>query len=179
MVPISIKMWNLKKLWLLKKIFKKKFSALSEFGTSLVVQWLRLHTPNAGGPGSIPVRELDPKWVCSVAQSCLIHRNPMDCSLPDSSVHGILQARILGWVAIAFSRRSPGPRDRTCVSWVSCIGSQILYHCTTWEACASQPRAPLLQRKIPYATAKTGSGLLIDFFLKVASGYSYLLDQIN
>ena len=39
-----------------------------------------------------------------VAQSCPILCNPMDCSLPGSSVHGIFQARILGWVAISFSR---------------------------------------------------------------------------
>ena len=38
-----------------------------------------------------------------VAQSCPTLRNPMDCSLPDSSVHGILQARVLEWVSIAFS----------------------------------------------------------------------------
>ena len=38
-----------------------------------------------------------------VAQSCLTLRDPMDCSLPGSSVHGILQARVLEWVAIAFS----------------------------------------------------------------------------
>ena len=38
-----------------------------------------------------------------VAQSCLILRDPMDCSLPGSSAHGIFQARVLGWVAIAFS----------------------------------------------------------------------------
>ena len=38
-----------------------------------------------------------------VAQSCLILRDPMDCSLPGSSVHGISQARVLEWVAIAFS----------------------------------------------------------------------------
>ena len=38
-----------------------------------------------------------------VAQSCLTLRNPMDCSLPGSSVHGILQARVLEWGAIAFS----------------------------------------------------------------------------
>ena len=38
-----------------------------------------------------------------VTQSCLTHRNPMDCSLPGSSVHGIFQARVLEWVAIAFS----------------------------------------------------------------------------
>ena len=44
---------------------------------------------------------------------------------PGFSVHGILQARILEWVAIPFSRGSSQPRDRT---WVSCIGRQILYH---------------------------------------------------
>ena len=38
-----------------------------------------------------------------VAQSCPILRNPMDCSLPGSSVHGIFQSRVLEWVAIAFS----------------------------------------------------------------------------
>ena len=38
-----------------------------------------------------------------VAQSCLTLSDPMDCSLPGSSVHGIFQARVLQWVAIAFS----------------------------------------------------------------------------
>ena len=38
-----------------------------------------------------------------VAQSCLILRDPMDCSLPGSSIHGSFQARVLEWVAIAFS----------------------------------------------------------------------------
>ena len=38
-----------------------------------------------------------------VAESCLTLRDPMDCSLPGSSVHGIFQARVLEWVAIAFS----------------------------------------------------------------------------
>ena len=51
-----------------------------------------------------------------VAQSCPTHCNPMNCSLPSSSVHGILQARILEWVAISFSRGSSQPRDRTQVS---------------------------------------------------------------
>ena len=46
-----------------------------------------------------------------VAQSCLTLSDPMDCSLPGSSVRGILQARILEWVAIAFSRGSSRPRD--------------------------------------------------------------------
>ena len=49
----------------------------------------------------------------------------------DSSVHGILQAKILQWVAIFSSRVSYWPRDRTLVS---CIGRQILYHWATWKA---------------------------------------------
>ena len=51
--------------------------------------------------------------VALVAQSCLTLRNPMDCSPPGSSVHGILQARILEWVAISSSRGSSPPSDRT------------------------------------------------------------------
>ena len=50
-----------------------------------------------------------------VAQSCLTLCDPMDCSLPGSSVHGILQAGILEWLAIPFSKGSSRPRDRTWV----------------------------------------------------------------
>ena len=46
-------------------------------------------------------------------QLCLTLRDPIDCSLPGSSVHGFFQARILEWVAIPFSRGSSQPRDRT------------------------------------------------------------------
>ena len=53
-----------------------------------------------------------------VTQSCLTLCNPMDCSPHDSSVHGILQARILKWVAISFSRGPSWPRDRI---WVFCL----------------------------------------------------------
>ena len=57
--------------------------------------------------------------VCVHAQSCLNTLcNPMNCSLPGSSVHGILQARILEWVAISFSMGSSQPMDRNHVSWV-------------------------------------------------------------
>ena len=55
------------------------------------------------------------KW-SEVAQSCLTLCNPMDCSPPGSSVHGIFQAWILEWVAISFSRGSSWPRDQTLVS---------------------------------------------------------------
>ena len=51
-----------------------------------------------------------------VAQSCPTLCNPVDCSLPGSSVHGIIQARILEWVAISFSRGSSRPGGRTQVS---------------------------------------------------------------
>ena len=60
-------------------------------------------------------------------QSCPTLCNPMDCSLPGSSVHGILQAR-LEWVAVLSSRGSSQPRDQTCISYFSCIGRQVLYH---------------------------------------------------
>ena len=50
---------------------------------------------------------------CSVTQSCPALCDPVDCSSPGSSVHGILQARILQWVAIPFSRGSSQPRDGT------------------------------------------------------------------
>ena len=52
----------------------------------------------------------------------------MDCSPPRSSVHGILQARILEWVAMPSSRGCSRPRDRTCVSSVSCIDRWVLDH---------------------------------------------------
>ena len=61
-----------------------------------------------------------------VTQSCPTLGNPMDCSPPGSSIHGIFQARVLEWVAISFSRRSSLPRDWT---WVSCIVSRCF---TIW-----------------------------------------------
>ena len=48
-------------------------------------------------------------WLC----------NPIDCSLPGSSIHGIFQARVLEWVAISFSRGSSWPRDRPQVSRIA------------------------------------------------------------
>ena len=70
-----------------------------------------------------------PDAVCAHLLSCVwLFCNPMDCSLPGYSVHGIFQARIVEWVAISFSRGSSWPRDRTHISSVSCAGRQILYH---------------------------------------------------
>ena len=57
-----------------------------------------------------------PMHESEVAQSCRTLSDPMDCSLPGSSIHGIFQARMLEWGAISFSRWSSRPRDGTPVS---------------------------------------------------------------
>ena len=68
--------------------------------------------------------------VLSLGRVRLFH-DPMDYIPPGSSVHGILQARILEWVAILFSRGSSQPRDQT---HVTCVGRQILYYQASREA---------------------------------------------
>ena len=80
--------------------------------------------------------------MCLVAQSYLILWDPMDCSPPDSSVHGISQARILEWIAIFFSRGSSQPKDQVTVSCVSCIAGRFLEkglaYCTLSEVSAKK-----------------------------------------
>ena len=61
-------------------------------------------------------------------QSCLTLCNSMDYNLLGSSVHGILQARILEWVAMPASRGSSQLRDWILISHVFCTGRQVLYH---------------------------------------------------
>ena len=56
---------------------------------------------------------------------------PVDCSLPGSCVHGILQAGMLEWAAISSSRELAHPRDRTCVSHISGIGRWFIHYWTT------------------------------------------------
>ena len=78
-----------------------------------------------------------------VALLCLILRDPMNCSLPGSSVHGILQARTLEWVAVSSSRGSFQPRDRiqaTLTAGVSLPSepypaiksNEVLVHAAMW-----------------------------------------------
>ena len=67
---------------------------------------------------------------CSVAQWCLTLWDPMDCSLPGSSVHGNLQARTLEWVAISSFMGSSQPRANSCLLYCR----QILYHWSVGEA---------------------------------------------
>ena len=60
--------------------------------------------------------------------------NPKDCNLPGRSVHWILQARILEWVAMPCFMESSQPRDQTHVSYVSCISS-LVFH---WASLVAQ-----------------------------------------
>ena len=89
-------------------------------------------------PGALwDPRRLGPRLRClvtprkSAGETPLTLCDPMDCSLPGSSVHGIFQARILEWIAISFSRGSSSPRDGTHIPYT---GRRSLYGCTTWEA---------------------------------------------
>ena len=67
-------------------------------------------------------------------QLCPILWDPVGSSPPGSSVHGILKVRILKWLAISSSSGSFQLRNWILISWVSCIGRQVLYHWATWEA---------------------------------------------
>ena len=86
-------------------------------------------------PGSFPPTHTHICMRAKSLQSCLTLCDPMDGSPPGSYVHGILQARILEWVAV------PSSRDRTlfsCISDISCIGRQVLsrqYHPGSPHAC--------------------------------------------
>ena len=71
--------------------------------------------------------------VCSVVQ---LFAMPRTVAYQDPLSIEFFQARILEWVATPSSRGSSRPRDQNCthVSWVSCVGRQILYYYTIWEA---------------------------------------------
>ena len=76
-----------------------------------------------------------------VIQLCPTLCNPMDSSKPDSSVHGILQARILEWVAMLSSRGSSWPMDWT---WVSCIAGRFF---TRWPAMSRRVKSIVSRKK--------------------------------
>ena len=90
---------------------------------------------------------------CLVIQLCLTFCHSMDCSLPGSSVHGILQARILEWVAMPSSRISSQPWDRTQVSHVA------------GEFLSSEPQSAIVN------CAVMNLGVQVSFSIMVSSGY--------
>ena len=101
--------------------------------------WVLPESRHFPGTHSFYRRGSDPSEIHpSITFACMLSHvwlcDPMGCSLPGSSVHGIFQARILEWVAIYYSRRSSLPKSWILVSCISCTGRQILYHCNPWEA---------------------------------------------
>jgi len=77
----------------------------------------------------------------------------MDYSPPGSSVHGILQARILEWIAMPSSKGSFPSRDQTHISCISCTGRWMLFHCTVLEtAYHLQPQVNSTPFSLPYIT---------------------------
>ena len=113
--------------------------------------------------------------VCvSVAQRCLTFCSPMDCSPPGSSVHGILQARILDWVAISSCRGASRSKNRTHMSYGSCAGRQILYPSTTWKAPYSENTCPNHIISIipaPVVDKESGGNGHLGFLLCRSSAY--------
>ena len=95
--------------------------AEKEFPVSLLL--VRTPVPSDGAPNFLPSFTL--VLVCQVTQSCPTLCEPMDYNPPGSSVHGILQARILEWAAMPSSRESSWPRDRTHISCGSCTAGRF------------------------------------------------------
>ena len=125
------------------------FFSKTKTGTSLVIQWLRLQAPNAGGPSSTPdqgtrshklqlsvcvQQQKDPacrNWdhaVCQVASVVSDSLWPHGCGPPGSSVCEILRQEYWSRLLCLPSRESSRSRDQTCVSYISCFGRQVRYH---------------------------------------------------
>ena len=118
---LESRLWPMTKILCLTKLY-----SLNNWTFSWATETLQAHEPSP---------QLTCALLCEsereVAQSCPILCDPMDCSLPGSSVREIFQARRLEWVAISFSRGSSQPRNRTLVS---CIGGRRLNLWATREA---------------------------------------------
>ena len=96
------------------------------------LKWVHMHAHTGTEQREIFMNAFHALCIC--AQLCLPLCNHRGYSPPDSSVHGIFQARVLEWLAISCSMGSSRPRDWTHVSCVSCTGGWILYHWAAWEA---------------------------------------------
>ena len=81
-----------------------------------------------------------PLCVCAKPfQSCPTYWDFMDCSPPGSSVPGILQARILEWVAVPSSRGFSRPRDQTLITYTPALTGKFFTTCATWEGTLQSP----------------------------------------
>ena len=91
-----------------------------------------------------------------IIQSCSTHCIPWDCSPPGFSFHGILQVRILQWVAIPFSRGSSRPKDQ---SQVSCITGRFFNS-------LSNQRRPISLKRVQMSKQDTSGGRIHDLITK-------------
>ena len=110
----------------------KQEDSLEEKEThSNILAWEIPWTEEPGTPAHV-VAKIWTRFIdCVPAKSlysCPTLCDPMDHNSPGSSVHWILQARILEWVSFSSSRGSSQPRDPTFISYVSCTGRRILHH---------------------------------------------------
>ena len=142
------------------------------------------------------------KW-SEVAQSRPTLCDPMDCRLPGSLVHGIFQARVLEWVAIAFSRGSSWPRDRTQVSrivgrrftvWARsrqifsvvlsvflCSRHYFLHKLWCWHCCLSylnEENGSQGRKHLPYSCC-TSIVIVISFFFLELFGNSLIFRYLD
>ena len=105
-------------------------------------------------------------------QSCQTLCDPMDCSLPGSSLHGILQARVLEWVAISFSRGSSQPRDQTRVSLIPgrCFN--------LWATREAHILSYLLSKRMGCLSGCLVSSAIIQkLFCGICSAFKYSFDE--
>ena len=117
----------------------------------------------------IPLEQGLTKFSCpwsevKVSQSCLTHCNPWTVAWPGSSVHGILQVRILEWVAVLFSRGSSQPRDQTQVSRIA----GEFFHC--WSYQRSPEVAVNISGSVGYSMLSISANAALDITYKNECG---------
>ena len=106
----------------------------------------------------------------NLLQSCLNLCDPMNRSLPGFCIHGILQAGILEWVIMLSFRGSSWPKDWTPVSYVSCIGRQVLYH-------ESHLGSPFPTENLPQSDSWTRGQCVKAYKREIYPTYQVLLSE--
>ena len=144
--------------------------------TQRLREWAYGYQGGRVGGGIVRQFGMDVHVCVLVAQSYLTLCDPMDCSPPGSSVHGILQGRIMEWLAIPFSRRSPQPRNQT---WVSHIAGRFVNIWATREA-HGHVHTPIFKRdnhKILLNSTEPSAQCFVAAWIGgvfVESGYAYM-----
>ena len=123
-----------------------------------ILNWRNLRNSNYGKDS------LTFPW-CMCTQLCLTLCGPMECSLPGSSVHGIFQARILGWIAIPYSGDLPNPGTEPMSPSSPALAGRFFTTSTTWEPFVPEAghkilmwRGALLWEERSNLIAKDGGG---------------------